>query len=255
MITPPEVARLRHVYGTYRLTPAVRARSDGANSGNRAILAEREAAVRDLLDRHGLLPLGDRRVLEIGCNSGDLLATWTRLGARPENLHGIDLLPDRIAEARRRYPALQWQCGNAEALAFGTGTFDLVLACTVFSSILDERMAANVAREAARVLAPGGAVVWYDLRRSNPWNPHVRAVRRERLLALFPGLDVHLRTVTVLPPLVRRLGRLAPLLYPVLAALPPVRTHYVGVLARPCGDGSTSGPPVRAFRPTWSRAP
>ncbi|HZP41132.1 MAG TPA: methyltransferase domain-containing protein [Candidatus Binatia bacterium] len=233
MTTEEEVARLRHVYGTYRLSPAVRARSDGTNPGNRAMVAERDAAVRELLAVHGLLPLGERTVLEIGCNTGDLLATWTRLGASPARLHGVDLLPDRIAEARRRYPALQWHVGNAEALEFPDARFDVVVLSTVVSSILDDGMARNVAGEAARVLAPGGAVVWYDFRWDNPRNPHVRGVSRARVRALFPDFRVHLRTVTLLPPLARRLGRAVRVLYPPLAALPWLRTHYVGLLVKP----------------------
>jgi hypothetical protein len=36
-----------------------------------------------------------------------------------------------------------------------------------------------------------------------------------------------------LPPLARRLHPLTRLLYPVLAALPPLRTHWMGLLERP----------------------
>lgn len=233
MTTDREVARLRHVYGTYRLTAAVRARSDGANAGNRAMLAERERVVHELLARHGFLPLGDRTVLEVGCNTGDLLATWTRFGGAPDRLHGVDLLPDRIAEARRRYPDLHWHVGNAESLDFPDATFDVVVLATVVSSILDDGMAQNVGAETARVLAPGGAVVWYDLRWNNPRNPHVRGLSRARVRALFPGFQAHLRTVTLLPPFARRLGRAAPILYPALAALPWLRTHHVGLLVKP----------------------
>lgn len=49
---------------------------------------------------------------------------------------------------------------------------------------------------------------------------------------LFPQLEMHLHTATVLPPLARRLGRLTQSLYPVLAAIPPLRTHYLGLLMK-----------------------
>jgi hypothetical protein len=94
-------------------------------------------------------------------------------------------------------------------------------------------MAHNVAREACRVLKPGGAVLWYDFRYNNPWNPHVRGITRQQIHQLFPGLEMDLRTITLLPPLARHLGRMTPILYPLLAAIPPLRTHYLGLLIKP----------------------
>ena len=48
-----------------------------------------------------------------------------------------------------------------------------------------------------------------------------------------PGGMATLRLVTLLPPLARRLHALTPVLYPVLAAVPPLRTHWAGLLERP----------------------
>ena len=169
----------------------------------------------------------------MGCGSGKVLASLLALGAQPENLCGVDLLPDRIAEAQQRYPALQFQCANAEHLDFPDDHFDLVLLFTVFSSILDGQMARNVAHEVSRVLRPSGAVLWYDFRYNNPRNPNVRGITLARIHHLFPELEMHLRTITLLPPLARRLGRLTPMLYPLLAAIPPLRTHYLGLLVKP----------------------
>jgi ubiquinone/menaquinone biosynthesis C-methylase UbiE len=147
----------------------------------------------------------------------------------------VDLLPDRIEEARERYPDLRFIPANAEALDFPDASFDLVLFFTVFSSILDAGMRARVAREAGRVLRPGGAVLWYDFRVDSPSNPNVRGIRRDAVLDLFPGYDASLRSVTLLPPLARRLGALTRALYPALAALPFLRTHWAGVLVKPAG--------------------
>jgi hypothetical protein len=94
-------------------------------------------------------------------------------------------------------------------------------------------MASNVAREIDRVLAHGGAIVWYDFRYNNPWNPHVRGMRRQNIQSLFPGYTLHLKTLTLLPPLARRLGHLTSSLYPLLSSLPFLRTHYLGLLIKP----------------------
>jgi len=208
----------------------VAARSSFAEPGNRAIVRERDARMRRMLVRHAYLPLRDRHVLEIGAGHGEVLGGLVALGAPPAQLHGVDLLPGHVDEARRRRPAIDWRCGNAEALPWPDGRFALVLCFTVFSSILDPRMARNVAREARRVLAPGGAVVWYDLRLPNPWNPDVRAIGRAGIRALFPDLEPVLASVTVVPGLARRVARIAPGAYRCLAALPPLRTHWLGLL-------------------------
>ena len=233
MLTDHEVQRLKQVYNVYRESQAIQAQWDESNLGNHAILRERQRAIRSLLSTHGFLPLTSCRVLEVGCGSGKVLASLLELGARPENLYGMDLLPERIAEAQKHYPDLQFQCANAEQLEFPNAHFDLVLLFTVFSSILDGQMACNVAHEVSRVLRPGGAVLWYDFRYNNPRNPNVRGMTKRHIETLFPDFHMRLRTITVLPLLARRLGRLTSVLYPVLAAIPPLRTHYLGLLVKP----------------------
>ena len=136
----------------------------------------------------------------------------------------------RRGRAARRASSV---CASATALPHPDSSFDLILAFTLFSSILDDRIAGGVAREIGRVLRPGGALVWYDVRVSNPHNPAVRGMPRRRLLALFPGWRATLRPITLLPPVARRLGRLTGVAYPALAALPPLRTHWAGLLERP----------------------
>jgi hypothetical protein len=49
---------------------------------------------------------------------------------------------------------------------------------------------------------------------------------------VFPDFDLALQTTTLLPPLARRLGRLTTALYPKLARIRWLRTHYVGVLTK-----------------------
>ncbi|HEX2646870.1 MAG TPA: SAM-dependent methyltransferase, partial [Candidatus Dormibacteraeota bacterium] len=60
----------------------------------------------------------------------------------------------------------------------------------------------------------------------------VRGIRAERVRSLFGALTGRLHTVTVIPPLARRLGPLAPVAYPVLALAPPIRSHLMGLLVK-----------------------
>ena len=202
------------------------------NPGNRTILAERRREFRRLLREAGFTPLGERKVLEVGSGTGGELAWLTELGASPGCLTGVDLLPDRVATARREHPQLDFRQGNAEHLEFGDAAFDLVMAITIFSSILDRGMADNVASEIVRVMRPGGALLWYDVRYDSVSNASVKGVGHARIRNLFPALHGSLRSVTLLPPLARRLGPATGVLYPTLASLPPLRSHLVGLLRK-----------------------
>lgn len=203
-----------------------------ANPGNRAILEERHRLFRRLLERHGFLPLGERRAIEVGCGTGGELPWLVEIGAAPSRLAGVDLLPDRVAAARRAHPGIDFSVANAETLEFADATFDLALAITIFSSIHDRTMARNVASEIVRVLKPGGALLWYDLRYDST-NANVKAVPRDRVRELFPTLSADLRPLTLLPPLARRLGGATRVAYPVLAFAPPLRSHLGGLLRKP----------------------
>lgn len=228
----PETKRLLTVYRGYQESNQVRIKWSLSNPGNRAIVKERNRLLTRLLEEHGFFPLTRRRILDIGCGGGSILSSFEELGASPQNLYGIDLVPERIYQANERFPEISFQVANAENLHFKSASFDLVLLFTVFTSILDMGMARHISGEISRVLKPGGAVIWYDFRYNNPNNPHVRAMPRKAIISLFPNFQVILQTLTLVPPLSRRLGRLTPILYPALATIPFLRTHYLGMLLK-----------------------
>jgi ubiquinone/menaquinone biosynthesis C-methylase UbiE len=191
-----------------------------------------ERALRDALERSGLLPLSGRRLLEVGCGSGNGLEILERFGARRERLAGIDLDPGRAAACSARFPAADIRSGDASVLPWESGSFDLVFQSTVFSSILDPGMRRAVASEMLRVLAPGGAVLWYDFFVDNPANPNVRGIRRREIEALFPGCRVELRRATLAPPLARRIVPVSWTLAAVLEALRVFDTHHLASIRR-----------------------
>jgi SAM-dependent methyltransferase len=242
MSTQAEVQRLTEVYRNYRESGVTQARWSGANAGNRAIMRERTQVLARLLRAAGLLPLTDRRILDVGCGSGQVLAGLTQWGAVPGNLYGVDLLPDRVEEAKRRFPGINFRAGNAEQVDFPDGSFDLVLLYTVFTSVLNDEMARNLAAEVRRLTKPGGAVVWYDFRYNNPRNASVRGVTDRMIGALFPDFERRLQAVTLLPPLARRLGKMTPVMYPVLTRIPRLRTHWLGLLVKPASAGQYPSP-------------
>jgi ubiquinone/menaquinone biosynthesis C-methylase UbiE len=224
-----ELDRIAQTYRGYEDSQAAD-RWSLANPGNRAALHERQKTVQELLAEHGWLPLGSRRVLEVGCGTGAELARLMDYGATPENLVGVDLLADRVATAKHSFPDLDLRIANAERLDFDDAAFDLVLAITLFSSIMSKAMSRNVATEIDRVMKPGGALLWYDFRCDNPRNRNVRGISEAEVHELFPRLNGTLRRITLLPPLSRRLGPLTPILYRAFSAVPGLRTHLVGLL-------------------------
>ena len=204
---------------------------DRSNRGYARLSDDRDRTLLALLAR-SLPAERPPDLLDVGCGDGGLLgaamARWPDVRGT-----GLDLLADRVQAARDAVPAATFVTGSADALPFGDQSFDVVTAITIVSSIPSAQMEAAVADEIARVLRPGGWLVWYDLRYGNPSNPAVHGMSRKHLAELFPGWAAELRSITVAPPVARRLGRLTPIAYPLLHAIPPVRSHLIGRLRCP----------------------
>ena len=228
-----EVRRLKDVYQGYFEARAIDFRWSLNNPGNAAIKAERSGVLLKLLRRTHLLPLSNKQILEIGCGAGGVLQDLISLGANASLLTGVDLISDRIELARRSLRAVDLRVADGRDLPFPSERFDLVVAFTTFSSILNLDVAGQVAQEVRRVLKPGGAVLWYDLRVNNPRNANVCGRTRHQVLSLFPHFCGTWRSLTLLPPLARRLGATAPFSYPCIARIPFLRTHWMAVLQKP----------------------
>lgn len=199
-------------------------------------LHERQRVLLRLFAAHGVHDCGALGLVEVGCGTGGNLLELLRLGFAPERLRGIELLPERCEIARRVLPAaVRLDCGDACAAAVAPASLDLVLAATVFSSILDDAFQQRLADAVWSWLKPGGAVLWYDFAVNNPRNPDVRGVSAARVHALFPQGRIDARRVTLAPPLARFACRLHPGLYPWLNALPWLRTHRLAWIGKPQG--------------------
>lgn len=186
-----------------------------------------------LLEKAGYHPLSSVDVLDVGCGDGILLRQFLQWGALPEKLAGIDLRPEPVEHGRRLNPNVDLRVGSAAQLPWADASFDLVCQHTVFTSILDPQTKRQVASEMSRVLRTGGAVLWYDFMYDNPRNPDVRGVPAKEIRSLFPDFHAHLQRITLAPPIARRLPRrLLPVLYPLLSAVTPLRTHWIGLLVK-----------------------
>jgi SAM-dependent methyltransferase len=196
-------------------------------------LQERQRATMALFARLGWTDLSTLRLLEVGCGTGSNLLECLLMGFMPENLSGIELLPERHAVARARLPEpVKLMQGDAVALASRAGPVDIVMQATVFSSLLDDAFQQRLADTMWSVVKPGGGVLWYDFTYDNPNNRDVRGVPLSRVRALFPQGRLQAKRITLAPPIARRVTRLHPSLYTLFNTLPALRTHVLCWIAK-----------------------
>jgi 2-polyprenyl-6-hydroxyphenyl methylase / 3-demethylubiquinone-9 3-methyltransferase len=130
--------------------------------------------LRQLGDLHG------RLVLDAGCGGGLVARELAAAGA---TVVGLDRSLGSLGVARRaageRFKAMQ---GRLERLPFADGAFDVVVAADVLEHVPD--LPAAVA-ELARVLAPGGRLVFDTINRT-PWSWFTAVFGLERWLRVVP---------------------------------------------------------------------
>ena len=195
---------------------------------------ERQRAMLRMFNRAGLHDLSQLRLLEVGCGAGGNLLELLGLGFAAQHLCGIELLPHRLALAQQVLPgAVTLIGGDALRAEVADSSLDIVMAATVFSSLLDDAFQQQLAQAMWRWLKPGGAVLWYDFTVDNPRNPDVRGVPMARLRALFPHGHLRHERVTLAPPLARAVCRVHPALYGLLNLLPLLRTHVLAWIEKP----------------------
>ncbi len=96
----------------------------------------------------------DCRILDIGCQSGDLCHELTQNG---HEAYGVDVVEELIAEAHRRFPQNNFKCADCEnGLPFENNFFDVVWAGDIIEHIHFTDVFTN---EINRVLKIGGFFV------------------------------------------------------------------------------------------------
>ncbi|MEM1037323.1 MAG: class I SAM-dependent methyltransferase [Pseudomonadota bacterium] len=125
--------------------------------------AMRRAALAELLkELEGRAP-ADTKVLDLACGTGRFMRQTLEAAPRLA-LTGFDLSPHYAEAARkavRRFPQVDVVEGQGEAMPFNDGAFDAIISIYLFHE-LPPRIRAEVIREAARVVKPGGAFIVAD---------------------------------------------------------------------------------------------
>jgi len=114
--------------------------------------------VRDFVDLEGA------RVLDVGCGIGTYVRRFRRY---TDDVHGIEVEPERVAEASEELPNIVHAFG--EDLPYPDDHFDLVFSNEVIEHVADDR---RTAAEMVRVTKPGGIIVAFAPNRLYPFETH-----------------------------------------------------------------------------------
>ncbi len=247
-------AEIERIVAEYRRRDASTSQPAPSEPAQLALLHDLEWQLLATLRSAGV-ELQGATALDVGSGSGVLLNRLIEHGVADGT--GVDLMEDRLAAGRARYPHLNLLQCNAADLPFPDERFDVVTQFTCLSSVLDPGVRAAIAAEMWRVLRPGGAIVSYDLRptwkplgrvgqlvRENSggaanWTP-VTTLGPGELRRLFPRGVMTLRTLTLnaaLPAALRRRRGLAL----ALQALAVLRSHHLAVVQKPGGAAARTG--------------
>ncbi|MBI3162046.1 MAG: class I SAM-dependent methyltransferase [Chloroflexi bacterium] len=231
MSQPDDISRLRAEYEDRKKRFANSDVYSSFNVANLFAIQQRQRDILASLKRAGVTGLADKRILEMGCGGGGVLAEFLTYGARPQNLFGVDILRDRLAAARGRLSGSHFANADGSHLPFHPASFDIVMQFTALSSILDPDLRRDICRDMLRVLRPSGLILWYDFW-LNPTNPQTRGIRPAEIKRLFPGCQYEFHKITLAPPIARKLVPVSWILALFLENLKIFNTHYL-VAIRP----------------------
>ncbi|MCX5887947.1 MAG: methyltransferase domain-containing protein [Deltaproteobacteria bacterium] len=171
------------------------------------------------------------KVLDVGCGGGGGTEIFMRMGFEPGNIYGIDILEDRVKEAVKKRPNINFQHADASQMLFEDEAFDLVYESTMFVQILDDNLARKIASEMIRVTKRRGYLMLADWRYNRPGNSEYKALSKKRMTKLFDiGTRCQLLKTfkgSLIPPVGRFLSQRIPSVYFLLQALLPALVGQV----------------------------
>src|SRR5262245_55114113 len=110
--------------------------------------------------RDTVQPRAGKRILDVGCGTGTAEVNLSRLRLTQVQLFAVDLIVDRVREARTAAQShntrAYFAAADAGSLPFGDESFDSSFCVAVLQHLRDVPRAV---RELARVTRPGGRIV------------------------------------------------------------------------------------------------
>ena len=100
--------------------------------------------------------------MDLGCGTGSFTARFRDQGF---DLSAIDISPECIRHAQKKYPSIKFEVGDIEHTRYQDETFDAVFLSGVLHHFpnLDKLL-----KETRRIVKPGGILIGYDPHKANP---------------------------------------------------------------------------------------
>lgn len=174
--------------------------------------------------------LSQIKLLEVGCGELFWPEVFIEIGCHKENCYGTDILHQRMIKGHNKGRQTSAVTSSVLELPFQSNSFDLLCQLTLMTSIPNHTDRIEASREMMRILKPGGYILWYDFRFNNPKNPHTKAIGKNELHQLFAPLPVKLKTITVFPPLARKIPPAGVPLLKFINLFSMLRTHYLALI-------------------------
>jgi arsenite methyltransferase len=184
-----------------------------------------------------LAPQPGERVLDVGSGPGYLVASIAEAVGPTGAVHGVDPSPAMNSLAAARAAGMPWvhfDDGDANALPYPDGAFDVAVSTQVYEYVTDIEGALG---ELRRVLRPGGRALVLDSDADSlVWHTADRELHR-RVLAAWEEHLAHPRLPRVLAGLLRRAGfhvteELVHVIFNARTAPDAFSTSYMETIAR-----------------------
>ena len=202
------------------------------------LMQRRQRVIRGIIERftrNKKKHFSQCALLEIGCGCGQWTLELQQFGLLPQNYSGIELLPEAVDKGMKNHPQADIRSGDAsKGLPWCDDSFDVVFQSTVFTSIPDADAKAKIANEMKRVCKSDGLILWYDFICDNPRNPNVKGVGKCEVRELFSPWECRFTSVSLAPPIARRLVPVSWFLAEVVETFMPfLRSHVIAEIKPP----------------------
>lgn len=131
-------------------------------------LSEQDELSNSLFHKAIDFDLTNKKLLDIGCGDGSALSILSKKGA---SIYGIDPSTEFLKKAEINNPDGIFRQGVGEALPFESGYFDVVVSKWAMQTSRD---VPGILTEAARVLKPGGMLVFLTKHPIQQWLEKIR---------------------------------------------------------------------------------
>lgn len=104
----------------------------------------------------------DTKIMDAGCGSDRLTKVLLKLGAKPQNITGVDISPTLLEQARKKLPEVKFIEDDLARLTASKNSFDLIASNMVFHH-LSSRDFAGVITKFSKALKKNGFLFYTTL--------------------------------------------------------------------------------------------